>query len=85
MRLIITKRAKKDLAGLDKVTRQRITEALDKLITNPLSVDFKKLKGYADRWRLRVGDWRVIFKINENEIIIAYALRVKHRREVYRR
>jgi mRNA interferase RelE/StbE len=82
MKLVITARAEKDLASLDKKTAQRIRAALDKMIISISSVDIKKLKGSPDRWRLRVGDYRVLLQITEEEIT-AYALRVKHRREVY--
>ena len=83
MKLIITKRAQKDLESLDKTTQKRIAEKLDQMLVYPLSVDLKKLKGYENLWRLRVGDYRIILEIREQEITI-YALRVMHRREVYR-
>ena len=82
MRLIITQRAEKDLAKLDNKTRQRIIMALDRMVENPNAADIKKLKGISERWRLRVGDYRVLLEITGKEITI-YALRVKHRREVY--
>lgn len=83
MKLIITKRAQKDLESLDKTTQKRIAEKLDQMLVYPLSVDLKKLKGYENLWRLRVGDYRIILEIREQESTI-YALRVMHRREVYR-
>lgn len=83
MKLIITKRAQKDLESLDKTTQKRIAEKLDQMLVYPLPVDLKKLKGYENLWRLRVGDYRIILEIREQEITV-YALRVMHRREVYR-
>lgn len=80
MRLVITRQAEKDLAGLDKRVRIRIRAALDKMITNVKAVDLKKLEGYPDLWRLRVGDWRVIMRITGKEVTV-YALRIKHRKE----
>ncbi|ACV63267.1 addiction module toxin, RelE/StbE family [Desulfofarcimen acetoxidans DSM 771] len=82
MKLVITKRAKKDLSKLDEKTNQRIIKALDKMVKCPSNADLKKLKGQEDFWRLRVGDYRVILKIVGEEITV-YALRVKHRREAY--
>lgn len=84
MRLVITRQAEKDLAGLDKRVRIRIRAALDKMLTNVQSIDLKKLEGYTDLWRLRVGDWRVILRIVGKEVTV-YALRIKHRKEVYKK
>lgn len=83
MRLIITRKAQKDLESLDPAIQKRIAEKFDQLLVHPLSVDLKKLKGYENLWRLRVGDYRIILEIREQEITI-YALRIMHRREVYR-
>lgn len=82
--VIITKSARKDLAKLDSKNREKVLEALYKMKVNPKAVDLKKLEGSPDIWRLRVGDWRVIMRITE-EKVVAYALRVKHRREAYRK
>ena len=42
----------------------------------------KKLKGYKDQWRIRVGDWRVVFSIDDSAARVSIT-RVAHRREVY--
>lgn len=83
MRLVITRQAEKDLADLDVKVSMRIRATLDKMLTNVQAVDLKKLKGYPDLWRLRVGDWRVMLQISEKEVTI-YPLRIKLRREAYR-
>ena len=49
----------------------------------PQAADLKKLKGSQDMWRLRVGDWRVILRLDREQGIL-YVLRVRHRREAYR-
>ncbi|HAF49932.1 MAG TPA: hypothetical protein DCL04_02330 [Synergistaceae bacterium] len=53
------------------------------MLTYPQAVDLKKLHGNLKRWRLRVGDWRVILRIDQEQGVI-YALRIRHRREAYR-
>lgn len=83
MRLEITEPAEKDLADLDKKTQERVSAALDRLLTRPEAVDLKKLRGSPERWRLRVGDWRIILRIDQEQEII-YILRIRHRREAYR-
>jgi len=84
MKLEITEPAEKELAGLDKRTRARIKDALDKLLSRPEAVDLRKLKGKTNLWRLRVGEWRVILQVDRRKETI-YVLHVKHRREAYRR
>ncbi|NPV80489.1 MAG: type II toxin-antitoxin system RelE/ParE family toxin [Firmicutes bacterium] len=83
MKLEITEPAQKDFANLDRKTQRRIRAALDRLLTYPQAVDLKKLQGSPGEWRLRVGDWRVIFRI-EREQELLYILRVRHGREAYR-
>ncbi|HUW65249.1 MAG TPA: type II toxin-antitoxin system RelE/ParE family toxin [Spirochaetia bacterium] len=83
MKLVITDRARKDLAKLDDKTRQRILAALDNMVFSGSTSALKKLQGTPDRFRLRVGDYRVLLRMIQEEAYI-YALRVKHRREAYR-
>lgn len=62
----------------------RLTE-LQKALTagEVASSDIKALQGHASRWRLRVGDYRVVYTV-ENDQLIIWVLRVGHRREAYR-
>ena len=74
-------RAVKDLKHLQKQDASRIADALERLQSD-LTGDVKKLTNFTPEYRLRVGQFRVLFEI-ENEIrIIVY--RVVHRREAYR-
>ena len=83
MRLKITEQAQKDLASLDKRTQRQIRVALDRLLGYPQAVDLKKLKGSQDIWRLRVGDWRVILRLDRGQGTL-YVLRIRNRRDAYR-
>ena len=74
-----TEKSLKDLDKLENLTSRRIIKGVDELINNPCNKDIKKLKG-ADLYRLRVGDYRVIFEVYMAEIKI---LKVGHRRNVY--
>jgi mRNA interferase RelE/StbE len=71
----------KDLPKLDKKAKTRIRKTIEsKLLTAPeeYGVPLRRtLKGY---WKLRVGDYRVVFKVKGNEIII---LAILHRKDVY--
>ena len=77
----IKKSAKKEIRALQKDTRKRIIEAVKVLRIKPRPVGCKKLKG-RDEYRIRVGDYRVIYEVQDN-VLIVLVVRVGHRREVY--
>jgi mRNA interferase RelE/StbE len=65
-RVEITPRARRDLHRIDPPVRQRITDALDRLVADPPTGDVVKLTG-REEWRLRVGDWRVRFRLDSQQ------------------
>lgn len=74
-------RATKDLKRIHKQEASRIAAAMERLTEN-LSGDVKKLTNFTPEYRLRVGQYRVLFEIeNDNEIVV---YRIVHRREAYR-
>jgi len=73
-------RAIKDLKALPADTARRIVEKIEGL-QNDLSGDVKRLTQHTPEYRLRVGDYRVLFEV-EKRIIVIY--RIVHRREAYR-
>ena len=78
-----TRAADKQLAKLDRQAQQRIVDAIDDLAGDPQNaVSVKAMKG-RDGLRLRVGSYRIIYEINDGDLIVL-VLRVGHRREVYR-
>lgn len=64
-------------------TRALIAHALSKLADNPKQISAKKLVG-EDAFRIRVRDYRILYEICDNEIVIL-VIRIGHRREVYRK
>jgi len=72
-------RAAKDLRALDKDIAGRIVSSIQSLESD-LSGDIKSLKNFDYGYRLRVGDYRVLFDLERDLITIR---RVKHRREAY--
>jgi mRNA interferase RelE/StbE len=78
--LSIKRDASKSLASLPVSDQQRIDAAILKL-QDGLAGDVKKLKNFVPRYRLRVGDYRVLFELEQDEIIIHV---IGHRRETYR-
>ncbi|MBI2192450.1 MAG: type II toxin-antitoxin system RelE/ParE family toxin [Planctomycetes bacterium] len=80
--ILIKSSAEKELDALPKQTRGRIAQRLLMLETNPRSPGVKKLQG-KETYRLRVGDYRVLYTIDDKgERVVIYS--VGHRREVYR-
>lgn len=66
-KIIIKKKAKKFIDKLPKNERLRIAKAIEAL---PDGEDIKKLKGYTDLLRLRVGDYRIIYTVNHGELVV---------------
>jgi mRNA interferase RelE/StbE len=82
-RIEVTPRARKDLRALPKRERQRIAEQIDALTTDPRPTGCKKLKGREDFYRIRVGDYRVVYQI-EDEVLLILIVRVGDRKEIYK-
>ena len=77
-------RADKDLGRLDKKLRQRVLDAVDDLAENPEeNSNLRKLKGRSEH-RLRVGEWRVLLRLERERRSIA-VLRVLPRGSAYKR
>lgn len=74
--------AQRELDSLDNSVFRRIDRKVLALANNPRPPGCKKLKGYKDQWRVRVGDWRVIYLIDDEAKLVSVT-RVAHRRGVY--
>ncbi len=79
----IQTKAKRQLKSFEKQTQERIAKAVNQLAKNPRPNNSKALKGFHEIFRIRVGDYRVIYEIRESELIIL-VVEIDHRREVYR-
>ena len=79
----IVPRAEKELADTDLVMRRRLFASIVALAENPRPPGVKHLRGPVDLWRVRVGDWRILYSISDRELIVM-VVKVAHRREVYR-
>ena len=75
-----TKKATKQLLSIDTRYRKAIKEKVDKLIAFPaVELDIKKLKATDNQYRMRVGDYRVIFQIENGEPVVCTIQEVKRR------
>ena len=83
IQLFFTAQAEKQLGKLDKNTRLRIIAALDRLREAYPVGDIRKMQGYDDLWRLRVGDYRIVMQIDLiTASITITVIRIGHRKEV---
>lgn len=80
-RIIIKKKAKKFIDKLPKNERIRVVKAIEQL---PNGEDIKKLKGHSDLFRLRIGDYRIIYAVDNGELVV-YVIDVGNRGEIYNR
>jgi mRNA interferase RelE/StbE len=78
----ILRRASKELAKLPQNDCKKISNAINDLAINPRPLGCKKLKG-RPAWRIRVGDYRIIYEISDQKLIIV-VIDVGHRRDIYR-
>lgn len=72
----ITRKALKELNGLDERSKNRVLKALVILRDYGFSsrLDIKKLRGYRNHYRIRVGDYRILFELVKPRKVIVYAI-----------
>ncbi len=72
-----------DLRKIDRQFILKILDAMRGLADNPFPVQSKKLKGSDSSYRLRVGNYRVIYQVDtENKVVVVY--HVRHRKDAYK-
>ena len=75
--------ARRDLRKLEKIDALRIANAVDSLVLNPRPSGSLKMKGKEGYYRLRVNEYRIIYDILDDKLIVL-VVRVRHRKEAYR-
>jgi mRNA interferase RelE/StbE len=81
--LEFTASASREFRDLEKQVQRRITEKVTALCEDPFPSGSKKLKAQPDHFRIRVGDYRVVYRIDGKRVVIVI-VRIGHRKEVYR-
>lgn len=76
--------AAREIRKLDAGARRRILASIAELAADPRAKGCKKLAGEQSAWRIRIGDYRVLYEI-QDDILTVTVVRVAHRREVYKR
>jgi mRNA interferase RelE/StbE len=76
--------AARQLRKFDPQTRRRLQAVIELLAEEPRPPASTRLVGGAGEWRVRTGDYRVIYEVHDGELLVL-VLRMAHRREVYER
>ena len=79
----LTRTAEKQLRRAAKRDRHRIIEAIESLSEKPRPRDARKLQGYDEVYRIRVGQYRVVYEVYDDRVVII-VLKVGHRKDIYR-
>jgi len=82
-RVVIPNSVRKTVEALEEELRSRIIDRLDALATNPRPRGAVTMAGQHGTFRLRVGDWRIVYEVRDAELVVLL-LKIGHRREVYR-
>ncbi len=81
-KLIVKPTALKEIDDLPASFQERVISTLDSLQANPRPIGCKKLAGAKNRWRIRIGDYRILYMLDDSKHEI-YIYRVAHRKDVY--
>jgi len=82
-RLFIKPSARKELLVLPKEIKSKAEIIIDSLPEHPRPYGVKKLVGYSNYYRIRIGNYRIVYVIDENEKLVRVMI-VKHRKEAYK-
>lgn len=82
-RIEYAKGVDKDLRKIPTKTADRIAGAIDKLALEPRPPGSVKLVGFDIEYRIRVGDYRVIYQIHDS-VLIVLVIEIGHRKDIYR-
>ena len=82
-RIEFTSSATRDFSKLAEDIRQRLLPKIDALADDPRPMGVQKLQGGENRYRIRAGDYRIVYEIRD-KILVILIVGIGHRREVYR-
>lgn len=82
-RIEFTRSAEKDLRRIEKSRVPAIYDEIERLSEDPRPLGVKKLAGADRTYRIRVGDYRVVYEI-QDEVLLILVIRIAHRKDVYK-
>ena len=75
--------AEREFLKLPQIIRNRVASHIDSLAVHPRPHGCKKLAGASGHWRIRIGDYRVVYSVRDDQLLVI-VVQVAHRRDVYR-
>lgn len=81
--VVFARSARKELQALDRTVATRILKRIEALTREPRPSGCKKLEGTDNLWRIRIGDWRVVYSVDDSKSLVEISV-IRHRREAYR-
>ena len=81
--VVVARRAVKALASLPRAEQQRVRAAIDLLAENPRPPGCVALEGESGVYRVRVGDYRILYEVHDRRLVVQ-VIRLGHRRDIYR-
>ena len=82
-RVVLLRSAARELDALPQPMRRRVARAIGALATEPRPPSVKLLSGPERIWRVRVGDYRVLYRVDDDRVVVM-VVRVRHRLDAYR-
>jgi len=82
-RIEIKRSAAKALKEIPKANRKRIVEKIDSLAESPPNPDTTKMKGDNPFHKVRVGDYRIVYEIQE-DVLVILVIKIGHRKDIYK-
>ena len=83
-RVEVAPAALRQLRNLDPPARRRVQAAIELLADHPRPIGAKKLAGGEGEWRVRTGDYRIVYEVHD-EVLLVLLVAVGHRREIFER
>lgn len=83
-RVEVSPSAARQLRKLDSPARRRVQAAIELLAVDPRPSGAKQLVGGSGEWRVRTGNYRIVYEINDG-VLVVLVVAVGHRKEIYRR
>jgi len=78
-----TRAAEKQLADIPRAELKKFARRIEKLAEDPFPPGHEKMKGHEDLYRIRQGDYRILYSIFEGKLLVLI-VKIGHRREIYR-
>jgi mRNA interferase RelE/StbE len=81
--VVFARSARKELQALDRTVAARVLKRIETRRLEPRPSGCRKLEGTDNLWRIRIGDWRVVYAIDDARTLVEVSV-IRHRRDAYR-